>query len=465
MFLSLPTVSIDAFDDIKATSVLDNTLAKDKSQAALRNTKRPRNRPSREHIRSMSTENLLSGPLFEEFNTEMSPTDKIPIPRPRKPTMEKDKDSASQKPLPVPRHPRSPAPPHNDPPQRPPKPYSQTAAELERASPDRKTKQSGRMSPPHTRAPSPKPLLPPVTKGGLPPKPVPRRMNKRSNEDLLTEEAQTKDPSQLSVKERMELARQKQPPPVVPKKPSGRPHVDSDLRSLSQPEGDEGEHSGVRHSVNNDPSPRHVRRLPPGAFNMMGMTPFGQRPRSHTVATSREPSLDRDMAEEYKEQMEKEGEKDRGSTEAIETDDIEIKFPPKRPPPPHTKRTSSNEKPALLASRSTDVLLETAPTPPPSAPSPETQEEETDSGDTLHTGEHGTLPDPTGLDYDQVLTWSPVDVASWMTRIGASQHAKVFLNRGVQGNKLFDMDGGVLKVHVYVHVCIYVSCECSGRAF
>jgi hypothetical protein len=151
------------------------------------------------------------------------------------------------------------------------------------------------------------------------------------------------------------------------------------------------------------------------------------------------------MAEEYKEQMEKEGEKDRGSTEAIETDDIEIKFPPKRPPPPHTKRTSSNEKPALLASRSTDVLLETAPTPPPSAPSPETQEEETDSGDTLHTGEHGTLPDPTGLDYDQVLTWSPVDVASWMTRIGASQHAKVFLNRGVQGNKLFDMDGGVLK--------------------
>ena len=440
------TVSIEAFDDIKAMSVLDNTHAKDKSQAA---AKRPRNRPSREHIRSMSTENLLSGPLFDELNPDMSPTDKAPIPRPRKPTLEKDKDGASQKPQPVPRHPRSPAPPHNELPQRPPKPSSQTVAESERgiqASADRKVKHSGRMSPPHTRAPSPKPLLPPVSKGGLPPKPVPRRINKRSSEDLLADDAQTKDPSELSLKEKRELARQKQPPPVVPKKPMSRPHIETEVRSLSQPEGDESDLSGARHPFNNDPSPRHVRRLPPGAFNIMGMTPFGQRPRSHTVATSREPSLDRDTAEEYKEQMEKEEEKDRGEAEAIETDDIEIKFPPKRPPPPMTKRTSSNEQPALLASRSTDALDETAPTPPPpSAPSPE---EDTDSGDVLHAGEHGTLPDPAGLDYDQVLTWSPVQVASWLTRIGAGQHAKLFLHRGVQGSKLFDMDGGALKVCV-----------------
>ena len=438
------TVSIEAFDDIKAIAVLDNTPAKDKSQVALRNAKKPRSRPSREHIRSMSVENLLSG--FDEIiPTDTSPTEKIPVPRPRKSTMEKD--SPVHKPLPIPRYLRSPVPLQNDPPQRPPKP----STDLERGaqvSPDRKVK-LGRASPPHTRAPSPSPLLPPTSKTGQPPKPVPRRMNKRS-EDTPSDEAQAKDPSQLTVKERMELAQKaivKKPPPVVPKKPSSsRVHADNEVKSLSQPEGDESEFPMTRHSLENDNSPRYFKKLPPGAFNigLMAMAPMGQsRPRSHTVATSREHSMERDDAEEYSEQMKMEEERD---TEALKTDDIEIKFPPKRPPLPMSKRTSSNDKPALLSSRSNDALTEAVPPMSIAADSAETHTEEPDGRDVAQGGEYGTLPDPSSLDYSQVLSWTPVQVASWITGIGVSQYSSAFLDRGVQGNKLFDLDGSGLKV-------------------
>lgn len=447
-FSLFPTVSIESFDAVKPTAVLDNTAAKDKTQVALRNAKQHRNRPSREYIRSMSTENLLISPSLEDIANETLPTEKAPVPRPRRPTLEKD--SQAHKPSPVPRHLRSPVPPPNDPPQRPPKPSSpQTESERGgQASPDRKKKvatpkpesRGGRMSPPHTRAPSPKP------------QPTPRRMTKRSD-DPPADDAQPKDPSQLSVKERMELAQKamvKKPPPVIPKKPSSRVHTDDPAipKSLSQPEAEETELPETRYSYDNELSPRPVKRLPPGAFNigLLGMTPFGvARQRSNTVATSRDHSQDRDTDDDCREQIQKEAESDVGSSEVLDTDDVEIKLPPKRPPLP-TKRTLSNEKPLHLSTRNNDALDEA---PPPSAPSDSIDPRmETDGGDSpiLQAGPHGTLPDPSGLDYDQVLTWSPTQVASWMNRIGVSQHAKVFLDRGVQGNKLFDMDGAALKV-------------------
>ena len=429
------TVSIEAFDEIKPVSVLDNTLAKDKSQAALRNAKKLRNRPSREHIRSMSVENLLGDSPLEGGNPEAATTDNMPVPRPRKHTME---ENPHQKPLPIPRHhPRSPP---SEPPLRPPKPADSEKGG--QASPDRKVK-FGRKSPPRTRAPSPKPLLPPTG----PPKPVPRRMNKPT-EDGSADEAQSKDPSQLTVKERMELAQKamvKKPPPVVPKKPSAnRPHGDSEPRSLSQPEGDESEIPGTRQSLDTAHSPRPVKRLPPGAFNIGLMTPLGQRQRSNTVATSREHSMEREEGEEYKKQMKKEEERDMGSREALDTDDIEIKFPPQRPPLPMTRRAASNEKPAQLSSRNNDVVTEAAPPLTAAADRSEGQTEEPDGEDKVDDGER--VPEPSSLDYSQVLTWSPAHVGSWMKHIGLSQHAAAFLDKGVQGNRLFDIDGSGLKV-------------------
>ena len=447
------TVSVEDFDRIKPLPMLDNTHAKDKSQVALRIAKRARNKPSRDHIRSMSAENLLKDLDGFSPDPEPSPTELAPVPRPRKPTMEKDKESPQHKPLPIPRNIRSPVPTPNEPPQRPPK----LDSERGQGSPERKVK-FGRLSPPLTRAPSPRPLLPPssAAKSGLPPRPVPRRVNKRS-EDIPPDESQTKDPSQLTIKEKMELAQKmarRAPPPVLPKRPpTNRSQADSDQKSLSQPESDEGDLQVPRHSYDNGQSPRPIKKLPPGAFNigLMPMTPFAQsRQRSNTVGiSSREHSMERETAEQYSEQIQKEEDKDVSSSrEELDTDDIEIKFPPKRPPLPLTKRSASNEKPAQLSSRNNDLLTEATP-PSVAADSPEGNEEETDDGGGggVVDEEHGTLPDPSSLDYTQVLTWSPTQVASWLTRIGASQHAKVFLDRGVQGNKLFDMDGSGLKVH------------------
>ena len=414
----------------------------------------------------MSVENLLSGfgtiPEPEEIKEELSPTDKVPVPRPRKHTLERD--GHVHKPLPVPRYLRSPVP--SEPPNRPPKPSKSGGKQ----SPERKAKlvplkaelHGGRMSPPHTRAPSPKPQLPSTKEGnssreGNPPKAAPRR---RRNDDAPADDLQGKDPSQLPVKERMMLAQKamKKPPPVLPKKSPVRIHAESDPsgpKFLSQPEGETDELPSTRYSHDFEASPRHVRKLPPGAFNMglPGMAPFGApRQRSHTVATSRENSLDREGGEDHMQMMhlQREAEMDMGSREALDTEDVELKFPPRRPPLPK-KRTSSDEKPAHGSPRNN-------PTPATaglSAAAEETEERaDTDGGDSplLQGGEYGTLPDPAKLDFDQVLSWSPVQVASWMNRIGLGQHTKVVLDRGVQGHKLFDLDGGALKVSQPYHI-------------
>lgn len=248
----------------------------------------------------------------------------------------------------------------------------------------------------------------------------------------------------------MELAHKamRKPPPVLPKKPNpGRVQADGDSgpRSLSQPEGEESELPGTRYSADNTHSPRPLKKLPPGAFNigLMAMSPFGPgRHRSNTTGASREQSQDREIAEEFSEQTQRDEEADTaGSRETLDPDDIEVKLPPKRPPLPLTKRTGSNEKPAQLSSRNNDIPMESAPPPALTAAS-EGGEGETEETD---TGVHGTLPNPSSLDYSQVLAWTPVEVASWVTHIGARQHAKMFLEKGVQGNKLFDIDGSGLK--------------------
>ena len=450
--------------------MLDNTHAKNKTQVALRNAKRARNKPSREHIRSMSAENLLSEVETSTPDDSSSPTEKLPVPRPRKATLEKE--SPSHKPLPIPRH-HSPATQQTDhtPPQRPPKP------ETSPGSPDRKTRFGGRVSPPHTRAPSPKPLLPPLAKNGLPPKPVPRRPMKRE-ESPMVDDTQTKDPSQLTVKERMELAHKatKKPPPIIPKKPpSSRVAVDfggTGPKSLSQPEDCGGDDlPGTRYSVDSAHSPRPMRKLPPGAFNigLVPMAPFGpNRHRSNTTASvSREQSQDREIAEESAPK----DETDAGSKEALDVDDIEVKLPPKRPPLPLnkqsgpplplTKRSASNEKPS---EHKEAIQKEPAPPQKSMATSDiDAAEAKPEEEVEVHM-EHGTIPDPSTLDYSQVLAWTPVQVAAWVTHIGAGQYSKCFLDKGVQGIKLFDIDSSGLKVRIpRCHLSSYVSYKQVGR--
>lgn len=233
----------------------------------------------------------------------------------------------------------------------------------------------------------------------------------------------------FTVKEKQMLAQkamERKVPPVLPKRPLiPRQHGDDAAPKPSLQVEGEGDDQlpGTRYSCDPEASPRHVRKLPPGAFNI-ALPPIGpMRVRSNTVATeeprSRENSLERDNVE-YQRQLQREAEADRGSREALDIVAMEPK--PRRPPPPLKKR-ASDEKPlpttpkhnhedATHVGAIAEDMGELA---------------ETDSGPNplLQAGECGTLPDPAALDYDQVLLWSPAQVASWVTRIGLSQHAKV----------------------------------------
>lgn len=469
---------MEAFDDIKALPTLNTTSALHKkeviSQAKLR-----RKKPSREHIRSMSAENLLSDfPLPSEADEikGADKTERIPVPRPRKPSMDKENVI---KPHPMPRH-RSPGP--MEPPQRPLKPRSPHGVSEAgvKSSPERKLlppPYGGKVSPPNVRPPSPKTqpppskksIPPPIEKDGEsavppspnrePPKPAPRTkrvQTKESTEDPTLEELQSKDPSMLTVKEKRMLAQkamERKVPPLLPKRPAVRPHGDSDggPKPLVQIEGEgEDQLQGTRYSCDPEASPRHVRKLPPGAFNIALPPMAPMRVRSNTVATeeprSREHSLERDNVE-YQQQMQREAEADKGSREALDTVAMEPKPSPRRPPPPMKKRPS-DEKPVPTTPKHSLSQGDTA----HGSAIAENMDglAETDSGPNplLQAGEHGTLPDPATLDYDQVLLWSPAQVAAWVTRIGLSQHAQLFLDKGLWGNKLFDLDNSSLKVSV-----------------
>ena len=247
----------------------------------------------------------------------------------------------------------------------------------------------------------------------------------------------------------MELAHKamKKPPPVAPKKPvtNRLGVVESDLgpKSLSQPDGDDGsEIPGTRYSDITH-TPRPVRKLPPGAVGLFPMAPFGASPRHRsntaTAGSSREQSQDREIANDKNADRGEDG-TDSGSREALDLNDVEVKFPPKRPPLPLNRRTASNEKPAQLSSKNDELPTESV--PPPVAPTEGGREE---SEVKVHE-EYGTLPDPATLDPSQVLSWSPVQVAAWVTHVGVGQYAKGFLDKGVQGNKLFDIDSSELKV-------------------
>ena len=53
-----------------------------------------------------------------------------------------------------------------------------------------------------------------------------------------------------------------------------------------------------------------------------------------------------------------------------------------------------------------------------------------------------------GLDCSSVLSWSPEVVGLWVDRIGLGRYQSVFVERGVVGGSLFDMDGHTLKVGI-----------------
>ena len=238
-------------------------------------------------------------------------------------------------------------------------------------------------------------------------------------------------------------AAERKTPPVMPKRPpTYRAAHTEGAPSVTRNHEDGGEDSADgRQSNDPDASPRHVRKLPPGAFNLAVPLMAQMRTRSNTVATdepqSREGSLERDDAEHHQ-QMEREAENERGSREALDTTAGEAKTP-KRPPPPVKKR-SMEEKPPRN-NRTHDYLT--------IAEELDTAGETTDSGNSSLLqggGVRGSPTDPSALDYDQVLSWSPAEVASWLTSVGLGGHSSAFIDKEILGSKLLELDNSALKV-------------------
>ena len=495
------SVAVEAFDAVKSLQRLDSSPALHKSQvgAQLR-----RKKPSREYLRTMgSSGNLLLD--LEEEPPELPPrsdsdsnvidttsthqlgiklpprsssdskalestpphTKPRPMPRaaPRQKTPAHKPDATipevAKKPQVLPRYKRD----HSDtvdteglkksPMNQPPQPVTSSpvlspkhedVSLTPKASPilDKKEpllKSSPKPSAKHPLIPKSSPKMKPklVVEDDvpeLPQKPVPRHHRQDESEiDSKLEELQKKDPLKLTVKEKALLAQKaisatekaKIPPPVRRK-----PKHDDHSIFHNEPEG-----SPVRErsrSFDNalDESPKRARKLPPGAFNIALPQggPVQMRMRSATVATEEPDTLEHSYEEDHS-----------VLSHGLEETDSDVKAPPKRPPPPVHKRRS-DERPSKQASVPEDE--------PPAEPLTTGLSEDVEPP--LAAATHQMSPE-IELDNNQILVWTADHIAMWLTQIGLGQHTQAFMDRGIQGYMLFDLDGSRLKVGV-VRLCV-----------
>ena len=285
-----------------------------------------------------------------------------------------------------------------------------------------------------------------------------------------------KDPSELTVKEKMMLAQQamvKQaefkskglPPPIRkrPQVPSKAMSVDMDDDQPSK-EKDEDQIDGggmdrshsLEDLVDENTPRRQPKKLPPGAFNIgipMG-TPGDMRTRSYTVSSGVSGSDLGSSTEEHSE-----AEKPNGSTKN-EAEEVATENHT-----PLKKDVSDDTKEDLQSSQSTPHSTPSHKRSENGEPSEATHNEDTinspddnlsddvqsddndleSSQDLLQTTSTLTA---TSLqpDMEQVLYWSPDVVGIWLSNIGLAQYAQVFKDKEVKGYMLFDFDNAKLKV-------------------
>ena len=192
-------------------------------------------------------------------------------------------------------------------------------------------------------------------------------------------------------------------------------------------------------------SPRHRKKMPAGAVNIMGFLPVttklkhleiggGGRERSCTVSTTEPGARERDT---LKRQIEKHEASPISHTKPVEEettppvqdeDPVVMetkKLPPKRPPLPTAKKPANNVE---------------------QVDGPSSDDWDSDASPMLATKmEH---QNEAGLDYSSMLSWTPEGVGLWMDRIGLGRYQSVFVERGVAGGDLFDIDGHSLKVGI-----------------
>lgn len=304
---------------------------------------------------------------------------------------------------------------------------------------DKEEERSRNMKPhPHV-GPKPSPKRGGVGKLGSPA----RSRTSSLDESPVPQSPRQKDPSNLSVKEKALLAHkvlmsaQDKPRPggpPIPRKPkpavatptsagTGLDPLEARRESIGEDQR-RGSTSIAEDAGNMKASPMHKKKLPPGAFNMMMMgAVFGpghsaDRQRSATVCTSESGGRERAERETSPDQALQEEDEGNESHAAL-----------------LTKPSMDEESGSDVGSTSASPVVH-----PKFKQRSGSTDDRPDGTDGTDGGESGAV------DYDVVLTWTPDVTAAWLGQVGLASYQQPFLEKGIQGYMLFDMDGHKLKV-------------------
>ena len=515
---------VDTFEEIKAMNRLDSSTALQKTQlsAQLR-----RKKPSRSHVQSLANlspfpEEMTPLKAFDNDNRKSLNETQLPSVAPR-PKPKPEATTPKPKPRPQPRKKQSPdhlSSPVNE---APPKttPESPTPAKRPIPVPRTPSKESNvdnneTKEPDHvTSSPKRSPLLPPKPKGNADSpehspavKPKPRPLSETKNESDVTvgesvsteqqqlptpakkpkppkatpshstgdsidakiEALKQKDPSELTVKEKMMLAQQamvKQaeykskglPPPV-----RRRPQLSAKAESLDIDVEDSPVRKGMEDEVDAnmersqsvddllDESPkRQPKKLPPGAFKLgipMGIPmgiPGDNRTRSYTVGSATTDNSRSSLEESLEAKRESRSSEDQKNNddERLEDEEKEEEMPKEEVVPVEYKTVESEEP--------SDITTMSTPEVSGHDMSSMNSMEDLAEDDTLETNE-ALLETQTSrsanmqADAEQVLYWTPEVVGIWLDGINLGQYAQVIKEKDIKGYALFDMDTSRLKV-------------------
>ncbi len=305
---------------------------------------------------------------------------------------------------------------------------------------------SPKPSPKHTPKTLPTPPsknLKPTNENGEPPKPHPRHSLEYTPQEDSVGEVIVKQRSAPESPVKVHI-----PPPPVAKKPKhGEEHAsNSDHFSHRRSKSLENE-------LEVSPLPR--RKLPAGAVNIMGFLPVASqlkqhdsegdlRERSCTVSTT-EPraregnTLKRQIERQESSPINAHPEDTPPVQDEVPSIIESKKIPPKRPPPPAKKPPNGDQVDGI----SSDDFDSDA--------SPMVATKMDHSEGVSASGVGGSED----VDCTRVLSWSVENVGMWVESIGLGRFRNVFVERGVLGHVLFDVDGHTLKVCVFSSMCLY----------
>ena len=322
------------------------------------------------------------------------------------------------------------------------------------------------------------------------PKPVPPKPSTQEKKpptestsdgiDAKLEALKQKDPSELTVKEKMMLAQQamakqaelksKGLPPPVRRRPQ-LPHKAESLdigaderpanrKSKDETDGNMERSQSVDDLLDGEVTPkRQPKKLPPGAFNLgipMGL-PGDNRIRSHTFGSStsdQTKSLEASMESSQPESEEVISEDQSDPLENgippqdNESEDTQEEVPPVEKTTPQTtprhKKIENEETSDITTVSTPEISGQDAAS---MGSMDNLSDDETIESNEALLETQATRTSSSHLpDAEQILYWSPEVVGLWMGSIGLGQYAQVIKERGIKGYMLFDLDSARLKV-------------------